>query len=142
MSGIKTFINEDLTTLHPSRPGQSGVETYLAVDRKGRLIVSPLSGISISAPDTVANSPSNATVNQTSAEVVAQNSNRSGLILTNESPYKIYLAFGISAEIGKGILLNGNGGTFNMDNYCFTVEAVHAISSGVGANLTIQEFGS
>ena len=85
------------------------------------------------------NSPAVATVGLTSAQALASNANRKGLILTNTSSANISLGFGTSAVLGRGITLY-TGGTFNMDEYSFTTAAINAIASVAGSTLGIQEW--
>lgn len=87
--------------------------------------------------------PATATVGTSSAIAVAQNFNRKGLVLTNTSSNIIYLGFGATAVVGSGYVLQPTGtpeSRFTMDEYTFTNAAVHAIASGAGSNLAIQEY--
>ena len=84
--------------------------------------------------------PDSATVGVASAELLSVNPERRGLILVNDSSNVIYLAFGVPAEIGKGIRLNPNGGSFTMTGTSFSNDAVFGIATGAGSNLAIQEF--
>lgn len=86
-----------------------------------------------------ASSPTAATVGTSSAQAVASNANRKGLILVNTSANIIYLAFGATAVVGSGLTLSAGAG-FIMDAFCFTTAAVNAIASGASSNLAIQEF--
>ena len=100
----------------------------------------PVSGtITTNDPELTANAPAAASVGVASAEVVASNVDRTGLILTNTSSNNISLGFGTAAVLNSGITLTPNG-TFNMDAYSFTTQAVNAIASGAGSNLALQEF--
>lgn len=84
--------------------------------------------------------PSQVSVGVASAQAVASNENRVGLILTNISTGTIYLAFASNAAVlGSGIVLTPNGGIFNMDEYSFTKEAVNAIAHAASSGLAIQE---
>lgn len=84
-------------------------------------------------------SPTAATVGVASAEAVPANANRKGLILTNTSDNTISLAFAAAAVLNSGITLYP-GGTFNMNEYCFTTAQIRAIASAASSNLAIQEF--
>jgi hypothetical protein len=86
-----------------------------------------------------ANSPTFATVGVTSAQALASNSSRKGLILTNTSTGNISLGFGATAVLNSGITLYP-GGTFNLDEYSFTTAAVNAIAANASSNLAIQEW--
>ena len=84
--------------------------------------------------------PGSAVVGITSAEVVAANSSRKGLVLLNLSKRKISFGLeGAAAVIGSGITLLGSG-VWTMDKGNFTVGAITAIGENVGLDLAIQEF--
>lgn len=85
-------------------------------------------------------SPTSTSVGVASAQAVASNSSRKGLILTNTSTNTISLGIGATAVLNNGITLNPSGGTFVMDEYNFTTGAINAIAGGASSNLTIQEF--
>lgn len=84
--------------------------------------------------------PTAVSVGVTSAEAVAANANRKGLILTNTSVNWISIAFGAAAVLYSGITLSPMGGQFEMDEYAYSQEQVRAIASGAASNLGIQEF--
>jgi len=86
-----------------------------------------------------ANSPTFATVGVTSAQALASNSSRKGLILTNTSSGNISLGFGATAVLNSGVTLYPNG-TFYMDEYMFSTAAVNAIAANASSNLAIQEW--
>lgn len=85
---------------------------------------------------------STAAVSSTSSPVVAANPLRRGLIIVNTGttePVSLSIN-GDSAVAGSGLTLMPNGGTWNMDEYSFTVESVEAITASGTSNLSIQEF--
>lgn len=74
---------------------------------------------------------------------VAANANRKGLVIVNTSTAVVSLSFGANpAILNSGITLNANGGTWVMDEYTFTTQAVNAISNAATRNLSIQEFNT
>ena len=84
--------------------------------------------------------PTQATVGASSALALASNSSRTGLVLVNTSANTISIAFGANAAVlNSGITLNPNGGTFVMDAFTFTTQAVNAIAGAASSNLAIQE---
>jgi hypothetical protein len=84
--------------------------------------------------------PTFATVGTSSAQILASNSSRKGLVLVNTSTNTISLAFGANAAVlNSGITLIG-GGAFNMDQYQFSTAAINAIASSASSNIAIQEF--
>lgn len=85
-----------------------------------------------------ASSPTFATVGVASAQVVASNASRKGLILTNTSANTISLGIGSTAVLNSGITLYP-GGVWVMDEYNFATGAIDAIASAAASNLAIQE---
>ena len=84
--------------------------------------------------------PAAAVVALISAEVVAANSARKGLVLLNLSKKKISFGLeGAPAVLDSGITLLGNG-VWTMDKGNFTVGAITAIGEAVALDLGIQEF--
>lgn len=84
--------------------------------------------------------PTQATVGASSALALASNSSRTGLVLVNTSANTISIAFGANAAVlNSGMTLNPNGGTFVMDAFTFTTQAVNAIAGAASSNLSIQE---
>lgn len=74
---------------------------------------------------------------------VAANVNRKGLIIINTSNTTVSLSFGANpAILNSGITLNANGGTWVMDEYTFTTQAINAITNAATKNLSIQEFST
>lgn len=87
-----------------------------------------------------AQAPTAASVGVTSAQVVAANTSRKGLVLTNNSTANISIAFGGNAAVsGSGIVLYP-GGVFFMDEYMFTTAAVNAVATAAASNLGVQEW--
>jgi hypothetical protein len=86
-----------------------------------------------------ANSPTFATVGVTSAQVLAANASRKGLILINTSTGNISIGFGSTAVLNSGVTLYPNG-TFFMDEYMYTTSAITAIAANASSNLAIQEW--
>lgn len=93
-----------------------------------------------SKTDLVPAAPAAAAVGVASAQVVAANANRKGLVLVNTSLARISLGFGSPAVLDSGITLFPSGGTFEMDEWTFDTGAVNAIASLVASNLAIQEY--
>ena len=84
-------------------------------------------------------SPTAASVGVTSAQALAANAGRLGLVLINTSSNYISLGFGAAAVLYSGVTLNPNGGTYVMDSFTFNLSAVNAIASGASSNLAVQE---
>lgn len=92
-------------------------------------------------PTLSASAPTQVGVDTTSAEVVAENYSRYGLVLTNLADGTIYLGFGTNtAVVGSGVIIPPYGGNWTMDDYNFTKEAVNAIAHSNNSALAIQEF--
>jgi hypothetical protein len=95
--------------------------------------------VAVAAPSTGL-APAFATVGVTSAQVVAANASRKGLVLVNNSTANISLAFGANPAVsGRGIVLYP-GGVFSMDASMFTADAVNAIATAAASNLGVQEW--
>jgi len=76
-------------------------------------------------------------VGAASTAILAANSYRIGLILTNDSDETIYLALGAVAVMNQGIRLNANGGSWSMDSRALWLGAVSGICASGGKNLAI-----
>lgn len=83
--------------------------------------------------------PTAATVGTSSAQAVATNANRKGLVLTNLSGNTISFGLGAAAVLNNGITLTPFG-IWVMDEYTFTTQAINAIASAAGSALAVQEF--
>lgn len=84
--------------------------------------------------------PTSATATTTSAQIVAANANRKGLVITNVSNNRVSLGLsGNAAILNNGITLYP-GGIFVMDPFTFDVGAVMAIASAASSGIAIQEF--
>lgn len=127
-------------TVNVSQFGGSNVVTGTGASGAGipRVTVSNDSVIS-SKTALTGNSPTYATVGVSSAQALASNSSRKGLILTNTSTGNISLGFGATAVLNSGITLYP-GGVFFMDEYMYTTAAVNAIAANASSNLAIQEW--
>jgi hypothetical protein len=88
---------------------------------------------------TSASAPTAATVGIGSAQVLASNVNRKGVIFVNTSSNTISFGIGASATLNSGITLVPNG-VWEMDQYTFSTSAITAIASQANSNLAIQEF--
>ena len=86
-----------------------------------------------------ASAPAAAAVGIASAQVVAANANRKGLILVNTSAVNISLGFAQTAVLNSGVTLTPNG-SFSMGEYSFSTGAVNAIAAAPASNLAIQEY--
>ena len=98
-----------------------------------------VSGTITTKTDLTPSSPTAASVGVASAQALASNASRKGLILVNTSGNVISVAFGAAAVLYSGITLYP-GGAFNMAEYDFDLGAVNAIASGAASNLAIQEY--
>mgnify|MGYP003393094264 CR=1 FL=1 len=113
-----------------------GNQVPLSTDLAGSLRII---GVISSKTALTASSPTAATVGVASAQAVASNANRKGLVLVNTSVNTISIAFGATAVLNSGITLQP-GGTFEMDEWIFSTAAINAIASAASSNLAIQEF--
>lgn len=98
-----------------------------------------LGSVSLNRVVQTAAAPAAATVGVTSAQVLASNSGRTGLLVVNTSGNWISLGIGAAAVLYSGITLAPNGGAFEMDGFTFSTAAITAIASGASSNLAIEE---
>ncbi len=116
-------------------PVQSTASGALKVD--GSAVTQP---VSVTKTTLTGASPATATATTTSSIIISANANRKGLIITNLTNTRVYLSFGTNAAIvNRGIML-ANSGSFVMDEYSFSTEAIRAIVSVGTTTLSIQEF--
>lgn len=110
----------------------SGNIQSLSTDATGALFITdrlPLTGAA----------PSAVSVGVASGVVIAANTSRRGLVLTNTSIGIIsFNIVGGSAVLRSGITLYP-GGHWEMDSYTFTTAAINGIASVAASNLAIQE---
>lgn len=86
-----------------------------------------------------AKAPTGATVGTSSAQVLAANTLRQGVVLVNDSANKIYLSVESAAVLNSGIFLPANGGKHEISGSNLTLQAINAIADTASSNLTIQE---
>lgn len=136
---VPTLVNADgdVQNIWLTRAGAVMISTYDPLP----VAVSTIPPVAIAKTGLPPAAPTAATVGVTSAQAVATNSARVGLVLTNTSSNTISIAFDNAAVLNSGITLPPNGGTFTMGEYTFCTGAVYAIASGASSNLAIQEFG-
>lgn len=99
--------------------GMSG-QVGLPVDPSKSSIAS-LSGVSVAASST---------------QVVAANENRKEVVIVNDSDAVVYLGYGASAALNKGIRLNASGGALVEDRF---KGAINAIAASSGKVVTVTE---
>lgn len=78
------------------------------------------------------------TVGNTSTLVLAAASERLHVELINDATETIYVALGQAAQLGKGIRLNANGGSYTINYTNLFVGEINAISVAGGANLCVM----
>jgi hypothetical protein len=84
-------------------------------------------------------SPATASVGITSAQAVASNGSRKGLLITNLSNNFVSLGLGATAVLNSGITLTPYG-SWQMDSFSFCTSAVNAIASAASSTISVQEF--
>lgn len=104
----------------------------ISTDTTGAIFVSTRLALTGSAP-------SAASVGVSSGVVIAANSSRRGLVLTNTSNNVVsFNIAGGSAVLREGITLYP-GGNWDMDEFTFTTSAINGIASAASSNIAIQE---
>ncbi len=96
--------------------------------------------VSVQKVSLTANSPTNVTCNSATTALVSSNTSRKGLVITNTGSEDVFIGIGASAEVNKGIYLVAGGGTWAMDEYTFTTQAINGITTTSTSNVSIQEF--
>lgn len=75
-----------------------------------------------------------------SRRIVAGREGRRYLAIVNDSDTAVYLGIGQEAEVGRGIRLNAQGGSFEMTDDNLSEQGVWGIHSSTGAkSVTVQE---
>lgn len=121
-------------TIKPASTAAASTDTAVVVS----LSPNNLTIVSTKTPLT-ANSPATATVGVTSAQALAANSARKGLVIFNESANTVSIGIGATAVLSSGITLFP-GGVWFMDEYTMTTAAINAIASAASSAISIQEF--
>lgn len=86
-----------------------------------------------------ANSPATASVGVSSAQAVASNASRKGLVIINLSNATVCFGIGATAVLNSGICLQPSA-AFTMNEYLFATGAINAIASAAASTISIQEF--
>lgn len=88
-----------------------------------------------------ASAPTNALIGATSSTVIIENTDRTGLILTNISDSTMYLSLmNMRATLNAGIVLTPKGGVWTMDRFNFNNSQINAIAHSANNIISIQEF--
>lgn len=118
----------------------TAIASLASIDTK---LTSPITvtGVLSSKTPLTPSAPAAATAGTSSAQVVAANANRKGLVITNISSNTVYFGLGATAALLSGIRLNPNS-IWYMDEFSFTTGAINAIASAASSNLSIQEFST
>ena len=109
------------------------VNNWLKVQVQGTVTVSSKTALT-------ANAPTTATVGVASAEALASNASRKGLIIVNTSANRVSFGIGATAVLDSGVTLTGQGTSWSMDEYDFATGAINAIASAASSVISIQEF--
>jgi hypothetical protein len=117
------------------------LSTTLAGDLRVTTVgTATVTGVVSTKTDLTPSAPTAASVGVSSAQAVAANANRKGLVLVNTSNNaRISLGFGSAAVLNSGITLYPQG-VYEMDEFTFDLGAVNAIASIATSNLAIQEY--
>jgi len=80
-------------------------------------------------------------VAHTSTIILPENPNRKYLLITNDSDKNIYLSFNVDAELNKGIPITSNHGSYEMQPWFISTQAINAIHADIDVikNLLITE---
>jgi len=89
-------------------------------------------------PSGAALAPATASVSGVSTAVLAANASRKKLVVVNIGTTNVFFGDGTAAALNSGIVLTPNG-TWVMDSYTFTTNALYAICAS-SSILSIQEY--
>ncbi|CAM6000300.1 unnamed protein product [Sphagnum balticum] len=121
---------------------QSGTWTVISKteDASGNAINSQSNSLNVNTKTVrTYSAPATATVNTSSTLILAANSARKGLYLSNTSPQQISFGFdGNAANYQYGLTLFP-GEKFWMDEYSYSTGAIYAITTGAATYIGIQE---
>ena len=87
-----------------------------------------------------ANAATSVTCAATTTVLIASNASRKGLVITNTGARNIFIGIGASAVLNQGIFLVQGGGSWVMDDYTFTTQAINGITTTSTSIIAIQEF--
>lgn len=76
----------------------------------------------------------------TTTVLVAGNTSRKGLVITNTGANPVFLGLGEPAVLNKGIYLAANGGMWEDNEMNLFRSAINGIASSSSSNISIQEF--
>ena len=86
-----------------------------------------------------ATTSSNKSVGSSTTAIIAANTARKYLAIVNDSDEAVYLGLGVSAVMNKGIRLNPNGGTFEINALNLCTGAINGICTSGSKNVTVTE---
>jgi predicted nucleic acid-binding Zn-ribbon protein len=104
-------------------------------DKSGVIVGTVLeagSGLTLSVSDGV-------TVGSSSTTILAANTNRKDAIIVNDSDQIIYLKRGTGAELNKGIRLNANGGSYEINLNNLYKGIITGICTDGSKDVTVSE---
>jgi len=79
----------------------------------------------------------NVTVGSTSTKVLDVSGDRDWVIIVNDSDEAVYLGMATAAALNKGIRLNANGGSLEIDFECPFIGEINAICTSGNKNLCV-----
>ncbi len=86
-----------------------------------------------------AQAPTSALVTSVSSIIVNANDDRKWCLLTNTGMKDVFLAAGQDAEIDKGFMVPGGGGSLIIGGDFFTLESINGITKAASSLVIVQE---
>lgn len=122
--------------IHAARPKPSSqrIGTAINAEQDAEVVLSAPARLGLNP-----GSPFTISVGVASGVFLAANSIRKGLVVVNTSNATVSFGLGVAAVLNSGITLYP-GGTWNMDDYSFSIGAINAIASAAASPVAGQEF--
>lgn len=104
------------------------------------VVSNPVAGSTDFNPLRSATTPQEVTVGTSSTLITATSSSRQYLGIVNDGDTAVYINFGNAAQLGKGIRLNANGGSYEVNGENLFMGAVYGIATSTPSDVSFIEY--
>lgn len=118
----------------------AGVSAFTAAQVAREVAQSAPLGSTDVNPLRSATTPQETTVGTSSTLITATSSSRQYLGIVNDGDTAVYLNFGNAAQLGKGIRLNANGGSYEINGNNLFMGAVYGIATSTPSDVSFIEY--